>query len=161
MFTHPHNTGPRASGKCLTPAQRRDELLARLQTQGNLEQDDIETLKFFITTSDYLSRNDHCGAVMVPGTKHYRRDGTEHRFELVPFSKVLSSVESHIERRCLKDRRTAIWEKVMEAMPGRKTRPSWPDLDKPISNPRGTPKYQLSISKAVSLFARQIHVIHA
>lgn len=108
----------------------------------------MDLLKYFIVASDYFSRDDHRGGVVALGTRHYRSDGTEHTIERVPWKKLLRDIEKEIERRVPEDRRTDVFHKVMEGMPGRKKAPGW---DRPVLNPHKKPQTPFSISRAVRI----------
>jgi hypothetical protein len=98
--------------------------------------EDIELLKSCTLASDYFSRGDHIGGPMIPGSKYYRAGGKEHRFEDVPFPKVLSAIEGYIKRSVPADRRTDVYHKVLAGTPIHKKIPEW--TKEPL-NPNGKP----------------------
>lgn len=102
----------------------------------------------FTILSDYLSRPDHNGGIAIPGQAFLRQDGTEHTLECVPLPKVLQGAESLIKNAVPEDKRSAVFQRVMADMPGRKAKPDWEKPEKPLYNPHATLAHPYSASKA-------------
>jgi hypothetical protein len=85
----------------------------------------VDKFKYLVTASDYFSRDDYQGGLVMPGRKHYRSDGTEYTFQHVALKKLLDRMESQFEKRIPEESRTAVFEKITEGIPGRKKMPKW------------------------------------
>lgn len=124
--------------------------MARLGEHTGITAEAIQTLKEIMVNVDYAQRFNYCGVLVMPGRKQYRRDGSEHTWEDVPFAKVLDEVESRIgkQTRLSVEERLLVLDKVMagiERGPNPKT-PKWavPPLD-----PNKEPVHPWSASRAV------------
>ncbi|TRX87883.1 hypothetical protein FHL15_011222 [Xylaria flabelliformis] len=125
----------------------KDLVIARLRDHSGLPEKEIETIKWFMIASHYFRQPDHTGGVMIPGTVFYRRDGTAYTFEDVPLKAVLESVDLAIGTKVASDRRSEVWYKVFQGIPGAKKKPDW-EIVKPVDNPRADPDTEFSVSRA-------------
>ncbi|KAI0186024.1 hypothetical protein EV127DRAFT_439915 [Xylaria flabelliformis] len=123
----------------------KDIVIARLRDHSGLPKKEIETIKWFMIAAHYFRQPDHLGGAMIPGTVFYRRDGTAYTFEDVPLKSVLESIDSAIKSKVASDRRSEVWYKVFQGIPGAKKMPDW---EKPIDNPRADPDTEFSVSRA-------------
>ncbi|KAI0544480.1 hypothetical protein F4679DRAFT_589471 [Xylaria curta] len=129
-------------------AQRyKDLVIARLREHSGLPEKEIERVKWFMIAAFYFQQPNHSGGIMMPGTNYYRRDGTPYTFEDVPLKSVLKAVDLAIESEVAKDRRSEVWYKVFQGIPGAKKKPDW-EIVKPIDNPRAEPDTEFSVSRA-------------
>lgn len=122
--------------------------MARLEEHAGKSKKDIDLIKFFVVAMDYVARFNHCGAVIMPGQRYYRQDGTEHTFEDVPFPKILEAVESRIGGLKPPGQRMSVFERVMEGIE-RGPNAQLPKWAEPPPNPNKDPTSPWSISKAV------------
>ncbi|KAI0859989.1 hypothetical protein F4860DRAFT_480596 [Xylaria cubensis] len=125
----------------------KDLVIARLGVHSGLPKKEIETTKWFTIASHYFRQPNHSGGVMIPGTVYYRRDGTAYTFEDVPLKDVIKAVDLAIESKVASRRRSEVWYKVFQGIPGAKKKPDW-EIVKPIDNPRAEPDTEFSVSRA-------------
>lgn len=108
--------------------------------------EEFDAFKSFVVTSSYFRRNDHMGGSMMPGAKHYHRDGTEHTIEHVSWNHLLAEVEKEIKSNVPEARRTEVFRRVMGAIPGGKKTAEW---ERTVVNPNEKPETPFSASRAV------------
>ncbi|KAI1427445.1 hypothetical protein F5Y12DRAFT_712253 [Xylaria sp. FL1777] len=116
-------------------SKTRHILTKRLGIALKLAPEKVEEFKYFCAATSYFQLRGHEGGVMRPGTKHYRR-GREYTYNHVPWSAILDTAESRIERTANTDGRTKVFEAVMTGLPGRKRTPAWV---KTTENPNAEP----------------------
>lgn len=131
--------------------QAREQLLEGLKDHVGMSSKAVDRFKYLVTASDYFSRDDYHGGLVMPGRKHYRSDGTEHTFQHVALKKLLDRVESQIKIHVPEERRPAVFEKIMEGIPGHKKVPNW---DESTIHANEKPETRFSKSRFVSLLTR-------
>jgi hypothetical protein len=96
---------------------------------------EVDKFAYYMVALDYFKLPDHCGGAIIPGTKHYRSDSTEHTLADVPFKDVLKEIENEIKKQP-EDRRAKMYRNVVAGTHGAKKNPDW---EKEPVNPHAEP----------------------
>jgi hypothetical protein len=122
--------------------------MSRLKEHAKLSARELEEFQHLLVGCDYFSLPDHCGGVLSATRRYYRRDGTEHTLADVPLERIVKEVASRIERGVPAERRTEVYHKVLDGVPGHKEMPEW---DKAVYNPNEKPFTPFSVRRCPNL----------
>jgi len=128
-----------------TTQELNEGLIERMKKYTDMSDIEVDEFAYYMVALDYFKQPDHCGGAILPGTRHYREDGTEHTLADVSWRHMLKEIEKEIKKQP-EDRRTEMYKNVVSPVYGAKKIPDW---DKAPVDPNAEPATPFSISKAV------------
>ena len=138
----------------LTVSQRCDRLIANLKVHSGLAAAKTVDFANWCVVSDYFSRPNHCGGIMVPeGRDPEKRplsNGRTVAFRDAPLGKVIEQAETSIDKEIDGRMRTDVWNKNSQGLPVCLRRQA--GREQPVAGPRGHPVTPCSKSRAVHVF---------
>ncbi|KAH0364785.1 hypothetical protein KCU65_g6543, partial [Aureobasidium melanogenum] len=121
-----------------------DLMIGNMKKYTDMSVEEVDEFAYFLVAMDYFRLPDHRGGAIIPGSKHYRMDGTEHTLADVNHRIVVQEIENQIKKQP-EDRRTEMYRKVIEGVKGAKKDPDW---ERPAIEPNKDPTTPFSTSKA-------------
>ena len=129
----------------------REQLIADLKTHAGLTDERVETFKHLALTSSYLQHHNPNGAVVAPGGKYYRQDGSKYSFRDVPLQTLVAAVRTYAISHCSpRNRQNEVLDKIMANVPAQ-YKPKSPQDEPQPPGPNEEPQTAFSVSRAVSL----------
>ncbi|KAI1308111.1 hypothetical protein F5Y03DRAFT_393715 [Xylaria venustula] len=129
--------------------QKQNKLYDRFKRYSGLPDNHLETFRHYILASerDNLSTDGDTSdeEELDLGATYYKTDGSEFTLADVPRRSLVKAIEEHVQIYIAEDRRTEVYEKVVEGIRGIKKVPRW---DCQEDNPRAKPQTAFSESRA-------------